>query len=109
MDTKTFQQLQVEVDAIEAISGVDMNELLNISEELRALLVWMIRRNGFTLEDLAEYMSCETSMAQALLERLARKLLVEEMQDTQTFIVHVASSRTGRKYRVSDDVWKVFD
>jgi hypothetical protein len=34
---------------------------------------------------------------------------VEEVSETQMYVVQVASSRSGRKYRVSDDVWKVFD
>lgn len=110
MDKPTFQNLLKEVAALEIRSGgVDMNELLNISEQLRDILVWMIRKHGFQIEELGAYLDCDVATAQRLLEALTGKLLVEEVSETQMYVVQVASSRSGRKYRVSDDVWKVFD
>jgi len=110
MDDQAFQRLLSQVDDLEALQGIDMNELLNVPDELSQLLSWMVRQHNFLVEDLAAYLACETAAAQVLLERLTSKSLVEEVKDTTMFQVHLVSSRrSARKYRVSDDVWKVFD
>jgi predicted transcriptional regulator len=109
MDDPTFQRLLAEIDTLDTPKGLDMNELLNISDDLRSILVWMVRQHGFQTEDLAAQLGRETESAQKLLERLAGKAMVEEVEDTQLYYVQVASSRSARKYRVSEEVWKVFD
>lgn len=109
MDDNNFHGLLEEIDSLRISGGVDMNELLNISDTLRELLVWMLRRNGFAVEELSAYLSCEPAVAQQLIEVMSSKLLVEEVLETQTFRLHMASSRAARKYRVSDDVWRALD
>jgi hypothetical protein len=109
MDDQAFQYLLTEVDAMESSHGIDMNQLLNLSTELSQLLSWMVRQRGFQAEDVSGFLSCDPADTQILLERLISKSLVEEVKDTQMYQVQVAPSRASRKYRASNDVWKVFD
>lgn len=109
MDNQTFDHLLAEIEALEAVDGVDMNALLTVSDALRSLLVWMVRQPGFQPEDLAAFLDCDPGAARQLLERMVTKTLVEEVQDTQVYHLQMASSRSARKYRVSDEVWKTFD
>ena len=109
MEEPLIQRLLKEVNALEIHGGIDMNELLNISEELRQLLVWMIRRKGFHPKELEQYLSCDEAGAQEILELLAKKALIEEVADSQTYYVQMAGTRSGRKYRIAQDIWKVID
>jgi hypothetical protein len=109
MDAAAFQILLDEIQALDAQQGIDMNELINVSDGLRQVLVWMIRTNGFQASDLEGFLEQEPSGVQKLLDGLAEKNMVEEMKATQTYYAQVASSRVARKYRVSPDIWKAFD
>lgn len=109
MDDQAFQCLLAEVDAMESSHGIDMNQLLNLPPALSQLLSWMVRQRGFQAEDVTDFLSCEPAATPTLLERLISKALIEEIKDTQMYQAQVVSSRAARKYRVSDDVWKVFD
>lgn len=110
-DIPLIQRLLNEVDALEVHGGIDMNELLNISDELRQLLVWMIRCNGFHPKDIEENLSCTEAEALEILELLGRKALITEeaADDTQVYYVQMAGTRSGRKFRVAQDIWKVID
>lgn len=109
MEDQALHRILTEIEALEASNGVDMNELLVVSDELRSLLVWMVRQHGFQPEDLAAFLTSSPEAARRLLECMAAKSLVEEVQDTQVYHLQVASSRSSRKYRVSEEVWKTFD
>ncbi len=109
MEDQALHRMLAEVEALEVSNGVDMNELLTVSDELRSLLVWMVRRHGFQPEDLAAFLTCSPEAARLLLERMTTRSLVEEVEDTQVYHLQMASSRSSRKYRVSEEVWKTFD
>ncbi len=112
MDAPTFQKLLDEVQTLDVQNGIDMNELINVSDELRQVLVWMIRTNGFLEKELEEFVGLGQAEVQKLLDCLASKSMVEEVKQSQQsrkFYAQVTSSRVARKYRVAPDIWKAFD
>lgn len=109
MDGTVLERLLNEIEALQVSGGMDMNELLDISDELRQVLIWMVRKHGFQVQELAEHLSMNTTELEALLDAMQNKGLVEEQAETQRFQVHVKTTRLSRKYQVPKDVWKVFD
>lgn len=109
MDTATFESILDEIQALEAQTGIDMNELINVSDGLRQVLVWMIRTNGFQLGDLEEFLEQSPPQVQRLLDGLTAKNMVEEMKAEHKYFAQVVSSRVERKYRIAPDFWKAFD
>lgn len=109
MDDKNSQQLLEELQTLNSIGGVNMNDLLNVSDELRQVFVWMIRQNGFQAEDMETYLGLEDAHVRELLEILVEKGLVEEVSTTQRFYANISPTRAGRKYRVSNDLWKALE
>ncbi len=109
MDSTIFKRLLNEIEELQVNDGMDMNELLDVSDELRQVLVWMVRKNGFQEQDLGGHLNLDTQETETLLDALQNKGLVEEQAETQRFQVHVKTTRLARKYQVPKDVWKVFD
>jgi DNA-binding MarR family transcriptional regulator len=109
MSASQSQRLLKEIQDMDTTKGVDMNEMLFISDELRQLLVWMIRTNGFQAQELQDKLAIDYSDAVQMLDAMRAKGLLEEIRTTQRFQVNIATTRSGRKYQVPKDVWKVFD
>ena len=109
MKRKVLDSLLNEIAALQVSGGMDMNELLDVSDELRRVLIWMVRKNGFQEQDLEGHLRLNANETERLLDALENKGLVEEQPETQRFQVHVKTTRLSRKYQVPKDVWKVFD
>jgi hypothetical protein len=109
MDMNNSEQLLEEIQTLHATGGVDMNELLNVSDELRRVFLWMIRQNGFQSEDMGSYLGVDADKVHDLLEVLVAKGLVEEISTTQRFYANLGTMRSNRKYRVSSDLWKALE
>jgi hypothetical protein len=109
MDTPSYEKLLQEIQVIDPGPGLDMNDMLNLSDPLRQLLVWMIRKNAFQANELGNYLEIEPMAAQEIVDSLKKSGLIEEIDATQRFQLNMASTRSTRKYQVPKDVWKVFD
>jgi|GEM_PF-3248416 len=109
MDKKAMESMLLELEALQISGGMDMNELLDVSDDLRKLLVWMVRKNGFQVNELKKYLRRKPEDIEKLLDALEQKGLVEERAETQRYQVNVKTTRLSRKYQVPKDVWKVFD
>jgi hypothetical protein len=109
MDDKAFKKVLAEVGQLDRREGIDLNDLLDISENLRQVLIWMIRNIGFQASDLGQYLGGNDTQAEQLLAALSDKGMIEEVKSTQRFYPQMAQARSGRKYRVSRDVWKALE
>jgi len=109
MDENNPEQLLAEIQTLHATGGVDINELLNVSDELRQVFLWMIRQNGFQSEEMETYLGVDAAGVRDLLEVLVAKGLVEEISTTQRFYANLGNIRSNRKYRVSSDLWKALE
>ena len=109
MDENNPEQLLAEIQTLHATGGVDMNELLTVSDELRQVFLWMIRQNGFQSEDMESYLGVDADGVHDILEVLVKKGLVEEISTTQRFYANLGTMRSNRKYRISGDLWKALE
>jgi hypothetical protein len=109
MDNKTLKKLLAEIDQLDMRDGIDLNKLLDISDELSQVLTWMIRNSGFQAPDLGKYLGADERQAQRILDALDAKDMVEEVKSTQRFYPQLAQTQASRKYRVSRDVWKALE
>lgn len=109
MDDKTFKKLLAEIGGLEMRDGIDLNKLLDISDELSQVLAWMIRNSGFQAPDLGKHLGGDEHQAQQILDALAARAMVEEVKTTQRFYPQMAQTHSSRKYRVSRDVWKALE
>jgi len=110
MDEQTFKQMLSEVDGLDAADGMDMNKLLALSDALRQTFTWVIRKNVFTTEELADHLAVKRKQAQQLLDRLTLKGYIEFQTEQQgKYHANVTTTRFIRKYHVPKDVWKLIE
>lgn len=109
MDDVAFQNLLEEIRTFEAPQGVDLNELLNISAELRQLLVWMLRAHDFQPGDLQTYLDVNRLACWQVIEAMLARRMLQASEDQRRYHIHVAFVRSSRKHRAPGDIWKVFD
>ena len=110
MDDRTYKQLLSEVKGLKAAEGMDMNTVIELSDDLRQLLTWIIRKNAFTLEEMAGQLSLDKDSTQRILNSLVIKGFVEfETEQQGTYHANVTTARFSRKYRAPKDIWKLID
>lgn len=111
MDDRTYEQVLSELKRLDEAVGMDMNKLLAFSDDLREMLTWIIRKNKFSIEELAGHLALDTSRTQQLLNLLTLKGYVEfeSTQEGKQYHANVTTSKFIRKYRVPKDVWKLLD
>lgn len=110
MDQQTYDEILAGLERVDAKDGVDINELLFLSEDLRKLLTWMVRISRFDSHDLTSHMDLDKATIKELLGVMLRKGLIEitEAEEQVQYQTRVTGS-FSRKYRVPSDVWKLLD
>ena len=110
MDDKTYEQIIQNLGSIDASDGLDMSEILSITDDLRQLLTWMIRKNRFDSKEVMAHFSLKKHQVRQLIFTLKTKGFIEETKSDnprqEEFHVNV---KQGRNYRVPTGIWKVFD
>jgi DNA-binding MarR family transcriptional regulator len=110
MDEQTFKRVLSEVDELDAAAGMDMNKLLALSEALRQIFTWIIRKNVFAPDELADHLAVDKKDAQKLINLLTYKGYIEfQTEHEGKYHANVTTSRFIRKYRMPKDVWKLID
>ena len=110
MDEQTFKRVLSEVEELDVAVGMDMNKLLALSDALRQTFTWIIRKNVFSTEELADYLATDTKGAQKLIDLLTLKGYIEFQTEQQgKYHANVTTTRFIRKYRVPKDVWKLIE
>ena len=110
MDQQTYEKLLADLEEVDARDGLDINDLLFITDDLRKLLTWMVRRSRFDSYDLSSHTELDKSRIRELLAVLLRKGFIEitEAEEQVQYQTRVTGS-FSRKYRVPSDVWKLLD
>ncbi len=97
MDDKAYQNLLHEFSSLSipkprgtgplgegtGSSGLTMTQILELSDEARQLLTWMIRKNRFQDQELAERLSVSITQARKLLYMMLSKGLISELNTEQ--------------------------
>ena len=108
-----YQELKHELDefpALEEGKELTMTDVLQLPDNLRLFLTWMMRQKVVPPEAVAKYIEKDFFATLELIGQLVKKGLIEEAGQTEDnekqFTVSVRSSRN---FRVPDKIWKVFD
>ena len=110
MDKATFQKVLEGIQKVDAKDGLDVNELLVVSSELRELLTWMVRKKRFMPEELTEHLALRAAESRELLAALLRNGIIEisEPEDPVEYRTRVTGT-FKHKFRVQSDIWKLLD
>ena len=105
MDQQTLKRILRELEGMESSRGLEMGELLDVSDELRRTLTWMVRKRRFEVKDLAKKIKLDNSAARQLINAMLRKgmLTITDAEDVEQYST---TMRFIPKYRVSEDIWK---
>ncbi|MBN1149167.1 MAG: hypothetical protein JXA78_18045 [Anaerolineales bacterium] len=110
MDEQTFKRVLSEVDELDTAVGMDMNKLLALSDALRQIFTWIIRKNVFTTEELADHLAVDTKGAQKLIDQLTLKGYIEFQTEEQgRYHANVTTTRFIRRYHVPKDIWNLIE
>ncbi|MBN2548043.1 MAG: hypothetical protein JXB15_02710 [Anaerolineales bacterium] len=119
MEELTFQKIIEELETMPVVDSVSMMHILSISDELRQLITWMIRKNRFQDEELANYLGLDSSHARKLLFTMMYKGVIKEAEsderksasdeDDLNPTEYQTNIRIAPRYRVHKDITDIFD
>lgn len=108
-----YQELKNELEefpALEEGKELTMTDVLQMPDNLRVFLTWMMRQKVVPPEAVAKYIEIDFFTALGLLGQLVKKGLIEETAHTEDHEKQfTVSVRSSRNFRVPDKIWKVFD
>ena len=108
MDQETLNQLLQEVNTMQESGRLEMGELLEASDELRQLLIWMVRQKQFEVADVAEQTGLGSSGSKDLINALLRKGILH-ITDSEKVDKFSTTMRFVPKYKVPEDIWKALE
>jgi transcription initiation factor IIE alpha subunit len=113
MNEQNYQNLLHELEELGPLDGVSMAQVLSISDELRQLFTWMIRKNHFQEEELATYLNADVSHARTLLFAMLYKGLIKESEPEEGQAPATGQYRTNirlsPRFRVPNNISNIFD
>jgi hypothetical protein len=108
-----YQDLKRELDEIPALEDgkeLTMTDVLQLPENLRLFLTWMMRQKLVPPESVGKYIEQDFFTTLSFLGHLVKKGLIEETQAAEDHEKQfTVSVRSSRNFRVPDKIWKVFD
>jgi transcription initiation factor IIE alpha subunit len=108
MDPQTFQSIMGELESLEATDGLHMSGMLDISQELRQMLTWMIRQKRFQDEQVAEYLELDLPSIRKLLYVLLYKGFITEAAEEEPGQYRTKIT-VKPKFRVPKDILDMLD
>ena len=107
MDAKSYHSLMLELETLEPKKSLQMSELLDVSDELRQVITWMIRKVQFQDRALAGHLGLKLSEVRKLLILMLYKGLITETEkeDGQ----YRTKLTIEPRYRVENDILNLFD
>jgi transcription initiation factor IIE alpha subunit len=110
MDKNTLQRIKDGLARVDAREGLDVNELLNLPDDVRQLLTWMVRSKRFMSDDLVEHLGVSSADGRELLALLLRNGFIEisEAEEPKEYRTRVTGT-FKHKFKVQSDIWKLLD
>ena len=111
MDIQLFERLNQMIDESYLINSIDMNELVSLPDELCTLLVWMVRKQEFSISELSTFLQLNEEYTSGIIKALITKNLIKEISSTPSkkYCLHIKSARKSKNRRVPKDIWETFD
>lgn len=108
MSKGLFGRLQQELEAREKAAGLSMADLLELPDNLRKLVNWLMRQQTVRLPEVAAFLEQDEATSQSALAALIEKGFVREMKvrGETCYRVRLAAKR---RREVPLDVWQALD
>lgn len=122
MDEVTFRQVVAELQQLPAQAGLNLNDLLvgaldgaggqvNLGEETRRLLTWLVRLNRFTTAEVADHLEQPPRRVRRLLQTLEERGYLRSERSGRQMQYHLrlqaAHSTPANRRREANTLWQI--
>jgi hypothetical protein len=103
-----FGRIQDEFKAREKTPGLDMAEILDLPDNLRSMINWMLRETYVDLAQVTAHLGHDEQNAHAMLDTLLDKGYIREI-DMKGRVQYRVRLKPKRKHNMPSNLWKALD
>ncbi len=103
-----FGRIQDEFKAREKTPGLDMTDILDMPDNLREIINWMLRNTYVDLQQLTARMDNDEQKARDMLNTLLDKGYIREI-DMKGHVQYRVRLKPKRKHNMPSNLWKALD
>lgn len=103
-----FGRIQDEFKARELTPGLDMAEILDLPDDLRSVINWMLRETYVDLAQVTTHLHNDESTARNLINTLLDKGYIREI-DLKGRVQYRVRLKPKRKHNMPSNLWKALD
>lgn len=103
-----FGRIQDEFKAREITPGLDMVEILDLPDQLRTVINWMLRETYVDLPQVTAYLNNDEPSARNMLDMLLDKGYIREI-DMKGRVQYRVRLKPKRKHNMPANLWKALD
>jgi Fic family protein len=103
-----FGRIQDEFKAQEKTPGLDMAEILDLPDNLRTVINWMLRETYVDLAQVTAYLDNDEQKARNMINTLLDKGYIREI-DMKGRVQYRVRLKPKRKHNVPSNLWKALE
>lgn len=103
-----FGRLQAEVTVREKHPGLDMGNILDLPDDVREVITWMLRENSVDLAEVAARTGKDEAGARALLDSFVEQGYVREV-DIKGKVEYRVRLKPKRKVNMPSNLWAAIE
>ena len=103
-----FGRIQDEFKAREKSPGLDMTEILDLPDQLRSVINWMLRETYVDLAQVTVYLDNNEQSARDMINTLLDKGYIREI-DMKGRVQYRVRLKPRRKHNMPSNLWKALD
>lgn len=103
-----FGRLQTEVTVREKNPGLDMGNILDLPDDLREIITWMLRESHVDLSQMTAHLGKDEAAARAMIDSLLDKGYIREI-DMKGQVQYRVRLKPKRKVNMPSNLWKALE
>jgi hypothetical protein len=103
-----FGRLQEEVTVREKNPGLDMGNILDLPDDLREIITWMLRESHVDLPQMTAHLGKDEAAARAMIDSLLEQGYVREI-DIKGEVEYRVRLKPKRKVNMPSNLWKALE
>ena len=103
-----FGRLQAEVTVREKHPGLDMGNILDLPDDEREIITWMLREKSVNLAKMAAHLGQDETQARATLAALVEKGYIREI-DIKGQVEYRVRLKPKRKVNMPSNLWAAIE
>lgn len=103
-----FGRLQAEVTVREKHPGLDMGNILDLPDDEREIITWMLREKSVDLAKMAVHLGQDEAQARATLDALVEKGYIREI-DIKGQVEYRVRLKPKRKVNMPSNLWAAIE